>query len=959
MYLTRQEFQMLRHAASSKEIWDAFMDDPHAVAWTDETLSEVSKSAIIVAAFRIRTMIFEQRIPEIYPQCSFSSVMLPGEGPSTAGGVHEGREELSDYIHSMVPIDDMFYSLEHDIEAMKEITKIKTENFSKTEQTPEVVHHEPSKEKVEIKPEDASSLQYLFDVISQNFPSQKAGEMKVMVSNLRRSRSKWAHDYRIGQEQLYDALEKEHSEPFLVKVNKKDVPDYYDIIKEPMDLGTMTKKLAGLAYLSKEEFSKDLYLIWSNCLIYNTAPDSIYRKKAMAMKRRTTELLKKVPDIKIEIKPQEEPEYESEEEPEEDTKNQLFGSRSFPSSSKVPARDYDNDAKPERADSTYSISGLEGQPSSKKSVTGRIQTSPDPNDGVKKEDDADSMDLDFGSVAQKQRKTQDGQPPNGFDSGMVSDEDNESVTEQVVPMLGTFEERAIEEEAESLDLQQSKWKEETLSQRVELCIVRDLQQAVPFPERNAIETKPSDFRAFVDSFEEYKARNEKRRELINNRFGNGNLEDSKTFLKSFLPELTHTTSSLPNSIIPFINTNTNTSTNTSINNLYPNPSMSEYALDDLSLHTRLGLIINRNIHSLRKIKQAHSKILAKESSGSSEDVFGPFCKRYQRTRTKEELPDLIINSRSAEALLGQVVSKLLAHAGFDSASQSALGIITGIGAQYLHNLGKTLRLYIDKYKATVPPEKILDLSLKSNGVDIPDKLNVYLRFDVERYGAKLYDLRRRLEAAYKQLLEVTGNGQMEDDVDLDDAQEQIYSGNFFEEFGFDVLQLKDIGIDIGSVPTELWNKKAERPVRLKRRLLLAHSTDTAQAVTKYRVAEPWKPVDPANVIKLLEPFYAKKVAEGDMMEDDDKPKGKPLKSKVLLKVALLGRKKALAADPAKARPVDPVKAAEKAAKEAAKRKREADRIKSKEEKEAAKKKREADRMKLKEEKDKEKDKENQ
>ncbi|KAL6122374.1 spt7 [Nucleospora cyclopteri] len=54
---------------------------------------------------------------------------------------------------------------------------------------------------------------------------------------------------------------------FLNKVSKKEVPNYYDIIKNPMDLGTMGQKLH--LYRTLEEFKADLDLIWSNCLYYN------------------------------------------------------------------------------------------------------------------------------------------------------------------------------------------------------------------------------------------------------------------------------------------------------------------------------------------------------------------------------------------------------------------------------------------------------------------------------------------------------------------------------------------------------------------------------------------------------------------------------------------------------------------------------------------------------------------
>jgi transcriptional activator SPT7 len=71
------------------------------------------------------------------------------------------------------------------------------------------------------------------------------------------------------------------------------------VVTDPMDLGTMTKKLKNFQYKTKKEFSQDLYLIYENCLLYNTHPASEYRKHATAMKRKTDRLLLKVPDIEI------------------------------------------------------------------------------------------------------------------------------------------------------------------------------------------------------------------------------------------------------------------------------------------------------------------------------------------------------------------------------------------------------------------------------------------------------------------------------------------------------------------------------------------------------------------------------------------------------------------------------------------------------------------------------------
>lgn len=71
------------------------------------------------------------------------------------------------------------------------------------------------------------------------------------------------------------------------------------VIKDPMDLGTVSKKLKQFQYKTKADFAKDLYLIYENCLIYNTDPSSEYRKHAIAMRRKTDRLLSRVPDIVI------------------------------------------------------------------------------------------------------------------------------------------------------------------------------------------------------------------------------------------------------------------------------------------------------------------------------------------------------------------------------------------------------------------------------------------------------------------------------------------------------------------------------------------------------------------------------------------------------------------------------------------------------------------------------------
>ncbi|KAI8460761.1 Bromodomain-containing protein, partial [Phakopsora pachyrhizi] len=64
---------------------------------------------------------------------------------------------------------------------------------------------------------------------------------------------------------------------FLSRVKKSNPPDYYDIIKHPMDLGTVLKKVKSGACKTKAAFTEDLKLIWANCLVYNSP--IVFQKK--------------------------------------------------------------------------------------------------------------------------------------------------------------------------------------------------------------------------------------------------------------------------------------------------------------------------------------------------------------------------------------------------------------------------------------------------------------------------------------------------------------------------------------------------------------------------------------------------------------------------------------------------------------------------------------------------------
>ncbi|KAL0920648.1 hypothetical protein M5K25_009796 [Dendrobium thyrsiflorum] len=69
---------------------------------------------------------------------------------------------------------------------------------------------------------------------------------------------------------------------FSEPVDPEELPDYHDIIKHPMDFGTVRKKLSSGAYKELEQFEEDIYLISSNAMRYN-ATDTIYFRQARSI----------------------------------------------------------------------------------------------------------------------------------------------------------------------------------------------------------------------------------------------------------------------------------------------------------------------------------------------------------------------------------------------------------------------------------------------------------------------------------------------------------------------------------------------------------------------------------------------------------------------------------------------------------------------------------------------------
>jgi len=68
---------------------------------------------------------------------------------------------------------------------------------------------------------------------------------------------------------LKEMDQQEDAWPFLEPVGKRKFPEYFKLVKQPMDFHTMRTKLREGRYANKAAFAQDARLVFSNCAFYN------------------------------------------------------------------------------------------------------------------------------------------------------------------------------------------------------------------------------------------------------------------------------------------------------------------------------------------------------------------------------------------------------------------------------------------------------------------------------------------------------------------------------------------------------------------------------------------------------------------------------------------------------------------------------------------------------------------
>ncbi|XP_050443601.1 peregrin isoform X2 [Adelges cooleyi] len=82
---------------------------------------------------------------------------------------------------------------------------------------------------------------------------------------------------------LKQLVAKDTGQIFIEPVDQDEVPDYGEIVKNPMDLQTMGTKINNSEYSTFEDFESDFNLMISNCLAYNSK-ETIFYKAGIKMR---------------------------------------------------------------------------------------------------------------------------------------------------------------------------------------------------------------------------------------------------------------------------------------------------------------------------------------------------------------------------------------------------------------------------------------------------------------------------------------------------------------------------------------------------------------------------------------------------------------------------------------------------------------------------------------------------
>ncbi|TAQ87607.1 hypothetical protein B7494_g4058 [Chlorociboria aeruginascens] len=723
-------------------------------------------------------------------------------------------------------------------------------------------------------------------------------ELRSLMNEVRKNRSKWANEENVHQEELYEAAEKvlselkamtEYSGPFLTRVNKREAPDYYNIIKHPMDLGTMTKKLKTLAYKSKSEFVADLDLIWSNCLKYNADIAHPLRRNANSMRKEAEKLVPLIPDLRI--RPRAEVEAE-------ERRKQNGG---------------EDDAGDESDDEPIMSSrgrkaGVKGSTKARKAAPGREEGTP----GV---DQKPQLQLNgvLGNFANDGSDTGIDGSQNGFATppigsitpggmsglpGLGSQADGMDIDGPSINGLSLG--HALGAAAEELqeDEEYKIWKQVTKKDRA--LVARERNRLFKGDKLNPDEPALLRTKAGMRRW----LRQQKQAQTDGSRqdpSGGAKAHQSAETLaegmegeeERVLPDYYDPLSAVPEipQKLQWVEDADGQIVDRSDEFLRMVPA-GHFTAPKSVLTSR----VEANMKQMQETRKLCSKIGVIKQMQLQAQMYNNQFPKYEPEPfveadiephvTSDDGP--IMSPWVCRAAMQRSVAELCYHAGFEELQPSALDVIADIAGDFFSKLARSFNIYREapkvpaigaaadsgvKYQERFTDEEVVLHCLSENGLDV-DSLESYVKDDVERLGTKLGVMHDRMKAHLSDLLRpaLTDAG-ADGSGAFNDGSEQFVGGDFAEELGEDFFGFKALGLD-----SEFGMSSLSVPLHLLHTRLHNTYAGPVVAAPTTEIFEPLPPLEPVtkenlqNQIGLVRNFFLAKLHANDdepLIEDEE------------------------------------------------------------------------------------------
>ncbi|KAI5957283.1 SPT7 [Candida jiufengensis] len=635
-------------------------------------------------------------------------------------------------------------------------------------------------------------------------------ELRTLFMDVRKNRGKWANDERVGQEELYEACEKvvtelrnftEHSTFFLNKVSKREAPNYGLIIKKPMDLNTVLKKLKNLSYNSKKEFVDDLMLIWSNCLTYNADPKHFIRAHAVAMQKKSLKLVPLIPEIVI--------------------KNR----------SDIEKEEEENEIKKEDED--------EGSGAGKKSAKkGRKRTR---QDELKSEAavDVGGKSSPSGVATPIPIEETNGHPiPNEEEE--EEEEENENINNG-----------STSNEEEEFDPELQAWRTLTAKSRANYC-----EQRSNLFESTNLHLKPDAPAIIRRGNEMLKFEHYLTNKSVESKTSNL-LDQDDPYLIEYDVD-----NGIPGFKYAGTNETQEEEAENKLVDLELQKSVGDSSnYFCLSNEKGLNKVYFNNISMMQEIRRICFKIGLVRQLQSSSYLHHTEMYQNETEAIKEididaisKLPNHDINNEDVQyAVLRRNVAKIAMQTGFEKTETKTINYLTDVAIKYITSLVKSMKLETEKNNLS--STDVLLSALVTNGVSNPDQIHSFIQERLLKQSSKLKDLKESLQNFLRDLLS-TSLGDL-NEKNFDDNSEQYITGDFSGTIGEDYFGFKELGLDRElnnfnslSIPIHLLHQRLQQQAQNGTR----SSKDKYQDLTAYE-PERLKASSIQKQIKLLLPFF--------------------------------------------------------------------------------------------------------